>query len=73
MRIDNPLALYSACLQSEGMSLYQGHSKFLALLAHVFWPDAGLGFAHVGLVQKNHAKTTLTDTSTYAERQAAFQ
>ena len=53
--------------------LYQIHSEGLALAAHVVGPDAGLDLTDVGLVEEHHAKTALSDTTAYGERQTVVE
>ena len=57
----------------NGLALNQVHAQFLALLAHVLGPDAGLCLAHVALLQEYHAQAALTDTATDAQGKCAFQ
>ncbi len=48
-------------------SLDEGHACCGTFLAHLFWPNGGLDFAYVGLVEEHHAEAALTDSTTNGE------
>ena len=55
------------------MILNQVHAKTFALPPHVVGPNAGLDFADMAFVQKHHAKTTLSNTTTNGEGQTVVE
>ena len=56
-----------------GPFLDEGHAESLALFPHGLWPDTGLYFSDVCLVEEHEAKTALSDTSSDTEGEFVVQ